>query len=97
MQLSTLLEGRGVWLDLQWLQRDSNTEADALSNADFAGFDLARRIPVSWPLPDFHLLRDMLAAGVALYAELDLLKAQGPRARQRRAPREKRLKVTDPW
>jgi hypothetical protein len=33
-------------LDLSWIPRDSNVEADALSNGNFVGFSLDRRVQV---------------------------------------------------
>ena len=66
MQLATVLEMRRTWLDLYWLPRERNVEADALTNDDFVGFDPARRLHVPWPHPAFVLLRRVCAEGAAI-------------------------------
>ena len=37
MQLATDLHQAGLWLELNWLPREENTEADALTNGDSVG------------------------------------------------------------
>ena len=46
MQLSELLMRRGIWLELEWIPREENTEADQLTNLCFDGFDPALRVEV---------------------------------------------------
>ena len=47
MELSSQMESRGLHLDLQWVPRTANEEADRLSNLCFVGFSPERRIDVS--------------------------------------------------
>jgi hypothetical protein len=46
MQLASTMAKKGLWLSLSWLRRDSNQEADDLTNSEFGRFDLKLRIPV---------------------------------------------------
>ena len=102
MQLSTLLEQRGCWLGLNWICRDSNTEADALTNEEFGGFSLANRVEVKW-LPDsFDVMRTLLPAGAALFTECKRAREEEPHSvrepkRTVRLRRDQRLRVTHPW
>ena len=70
MELSEQLEQRSSWLDVQWVPRDQNIEADALTNGHFAGFDPNLRIDVSMKDLPFIVLPAMLEAGGARLAEL---------------------------
>ena len=45
--LSEQLRRRRAILDLQWLPREANTEADALTNLNFEGFTPGKRIEVN--------------------------------------------------
>ena len=95
MQLTTLLEERGLWLDLRWRRRDDNIEADALTNEDFSSFDPSRRCACSWDLAVFPVLQKFLARGCALYAQLDVLRAERKQlsANFAQAPRVRYLPV----
>ena len=44
MELATQLTVRHLDLTLAWRRRDTNTEADDLTNGQFGGFDPARRL-----------------------------------------------------
>ena len=46
---------KGLWLSRSWLRRDSNQEADDLTNGEFGRFDLKLRIPVHLKDLDFCL------------------------------------------
>ena len=46
MAIAEVLEDRNLDFDLKWRRRNENTEADALTNQDFALFDPAKRIRV---------------------------------------------------
>jgi hypothetical protein len=48
MQLTVVTAELGVWLDLKWWPRERNVEADQLSNEDFTGWDLGRRIQLKF-------------------------------------------------
>ncbi len=44
MELAAQLESRGARLDLNWIPRESNSEADRLSNGDSSGFNPDNRV-----------------------------------------------------
>ncbi len=46
MELAAQLESRNARLDLHWIPRESNVEADRLSNGDSSGFDPRHRVDV---------------------------------------------------
>ena len=70
IKLALQLRVRRVNLELNWLPRLQNVEADALTNNDTTRFDPCRRI--RFDLQDFKglVMGEMLAAGTELYAEI---------------------------
>jgi hypothetical protein len=48
MELATRLGDAGLELDLEWVPRASNVEADDLTNNIFEKFDMAKRINLKW-------------------------------------------------
>ena len=55
MEMVGLLEEKQLALNLVWLRRDRNEEADALTNEDFSSYDMRNRIEVdasrmNWPI-----------------------------------------------
>ena len=63
-------DSRGLDFTLQWRCRDSNVEADALSNFDFDGFDPDKRVEAESVLTSFTLLPKLLDLGDSFVAEL---------------------------
>lgn len=45
--------GAGLIVQLNWRPRDQNSLADALTNKDFSGVDMQKRIHVVWNKLDF--------------------------------------------
>jgi len=102
-ELATLLEERSCLVDVGWVPRDQNEEADAITNGDIGGFDKDKEVEVVW---DFVVLDKLLDLGDKFYAEVQEEKA---RAKEDRAgcgakvaasgkrKRKAGLKVTDPW
>ena len=78
MELAAQLLDRGLSLDLRWRRRDRNSEADALTDEDFSGFDLSRRVEASGVLDGMICLPELSAACSRFKVKLVLLKAQGP-------------------
>ena len=74
MELATQLARRGATLRANWIPRDQNEEADALTNLDFRHFDPARRVEVDLERLQFNVMKDLFAAGDDYLAELDALK-----------------------
>lgn len=94
MQLTSTLADRSLWLDLEWTPRESNIEADALTNNDFTGFDPALRIPVDWDSFPKKVLEDVLAAGLGFEKSI-----KDMRERQKSLPtlRKRKRKVPEVW
>ena len=68
MELAAQLERRGLDLELEWLPRDANKEADALSNLLFDEFDAGHRISVSLADLPWLVLPDLLKQGEEIFA-----------------------------
>ena len=105
MELATQLARRGATLRANWIPRDQNEEADALTNWDFRHFDSSRRVEVDLERLQFNVMKDLFAAGDDYLAELDALKlkaksspasapAAGEKTRKRKDPP---LRETNPW
>ena len=97
MQLTTDLSARGVELDLEWIPRDENDLADALSNGRIEGMDpkLRRR----FRLADLEVFEEIRNAGEECYRDIALRKAtkkQEDDIRPRRKPEDK-LRNAQPW
>jgi hypothetical protein len=60
MQLTTTLARRSLWLDLAWVPREENKEADELTNEEFQSFDPARRMEISLKDLDLDVLEKLL-------------------------------------
>ena len=99
MQLACMLEASELWLDLTWVPRDLNTQADALTNMSFSQFDLSKRIEVSIGAKDIRVLFDMLEQGKQLFTQLQELKTaqQGKARRWPKTAKSGRFRHTDPW
>ena len=101
MELSEQLEVRNSSLKLDWLPRQQNEEADALTNGWFQGFDQSKRLQPDIANLPWRVLPEMLRAGGALVDELmakrasrNALAAMARRAKKR--PQDA-LKTKDPW
>ncbi len=68
MELSAQLEARSARLDLHWIPRESNVEADRLSNGDHTGFNPCHPICVDVSKIEWLVL-DKLARFGLLYQE----------------------------
>ena len=90
---------RGFQLDLEWIRRDLNEEADALSNFQFEAFEATNRIKVVPSLLPWIVLPELMEESHRMFLE-----QQGTGAQ--RKPRDhpwpeagtrKRLRQSDPW
>ena len=72
MELAVQLHGLQVDLDLQWVPREQNVQADALTNEIFEEFDEARRIPVNLEELDFKVLPKLMELAASLDEEVVL-------------------------
>ena len=53
MQMTKALMDSRLMVQLNWRPRDQNALADALTNEDFSGVDIQKRIHVDWTKLDF--------------------------------------------
>ena len=63
MELAFELKKREIIADVAWIPRESNVEADALSNGDFSQFNEELRVKVDLPKLQWHFLDRALAMG----------------------------------
>ena len=77
MQLTCDLFERQLWLDLQWVKRNLNQEADALTNQDFKLFSPSLRIPISWKDVSLPVAQSLFDAEPSFQDQLDQAKGQG--------------------
>ena len=64
-------------LNLGWVPRDQNEEADALTNGDFAAFDASRRVHVKVAEISWLILPRMLEVAEQIYEQVRKSKADG--------------------
>ena len=76
-ELAAQLRKRSLKLDLQWVPRDQNEEADALTNQDFSGFDPNKRINLKIADLKFEVLEAYMAAAAALYQDVLRRRSEG--------------------
>jgi hypothetical protein len=103
MEIAAMLHQAGEGLDLQWVPRLQNIEADQLTNGDFRGFDPALRVRVNIATQPWVVLNSMLKQGRALYSVIregriesskrKLEKFAGPFVRSQK----KSFRERDPW
>ena len=74
MELAVQLDRRGIDLDLQWVPRWQNQEADDLTNQRFDDFDGRNRIDVKFEELEFLVMSDLLDKAGRLDEELKLYK-----------------------
>ena len=85
-EFATVLEERGCVLDLAWVPRDQNAEADAITNGDVEAFRPENEVHVDIEQMRFNVLTEMLELGDGFYEALEKDKAE----RKRAAEEEKR-------
>ena len=75
MQLTCMLSQRNLWLNLQWVPRTENTEADSLTNGDFSLFSLENRVEIVMDNLPLDVMRALVERGTAFVQEIEALKA----------------------
>ena len=98
MELALQLHVRRVNLELHWLPRLQNVEADALTNNDATRFDPCRRVRFDLQESNGLVMGEMLAAGTELHAEIKNSKAwQKTGSARAKVRKVDTLRVKDPW
>jgi len=95
-------------LDVVWIPREQNIEADELSNGVFRSFSAKNNIPIDLAAIKFEVLDDLMAEAGRFYGDLTK-KKETPKAdaaaladrplvsvaRKKRS--DERLRARDPW
>ena len=101
MEMSEQMRERKLELHLNWIRRDKNELADALSNGDFSSFDPSLRVPL-----DPKELKWIVLPRVLVWSKEIYDAAHAPKDKEvvpletwkrRRLAASKRLKTADPW
>ena len=97
MELAMQLQCVGADLELYWLPRLQNQEADALTNNDLTRFD--ERLRMRFDLSTFKglILSDMLACGTELYEEIRAAQRRKTHCHGQRGRKSDALRVAQPW
>ena len=69
MELAMQLDSVGAALSLQWVPREFNAEADALTNEDFSAFGVGRRIYAEFEDLPLTVLRSLMPVGKEVCSE----------------------------
>ena len=100
MELALQLQRREADLELFWLPRLQNEEADALTNQCYTAFDPAKRCRFDVAEFEGIVLSQVLAAGQDLYEEIGQTRAGRELLVQQRRTKVRRtnsLKDSHPW
>jgi hypothetical protein len=96
MELTEWLKDLDMVLDLKWVPRDQNSEADSLSNMDLDSFNVLHRInikPVDIP---WKIMHNLLKASEELYLALVETKLKKPPV-QVAGQCHRKVKLLDSW
>ena len=102
MELALQLKKFNLELDLGWIPRGQNTAADALTNDEFEGFDMSKRIEVNFEDIEFLVLPKLMRLAGDLDEEIKMAKSSKEAKGDRPAeslPKNKRgqTRWEDPW
>ena len=93
-ELAAQLEARDVLLDVSWVPRELNAEADAITNGGISWLSGDLQVKPTFEELPFTVLKDLLAASSIFYKNLEAVNVEGV------TPTKKALgllKVRDPW
>ena len=97
-ELAAQLRKRSLKLDLQWVPRDQNEEADDLTNGEFGRFAAANRVRLDIKGLDWVVMGKYMKIATELYADVVDLKRKGPGSGSTaRGPKVLKLRERDPW
>ena len=97
MELAAQLQCRGAELDLYWLPRLQNIEADELTNSICHRFAEGNRL--RFQLAEFRglVLGSMLEEGMSLYQDIATCRAAKKARQSSKLPKSQALHARDPW
>ena len=93
-EMAAQLEHRGILLQVEWVPRELNAEADSITNGQVDWLTASLRLKVVLPELPFLILNELLAAGGEFYKGLENANVMGE---ELRPPNNTLLKVRDPW
>ena len=104
-ELSALMEERSCLVDLSWVPRDQNEEADAITNGDVRDFCRSKEVQVDLQSLNFLVLGRLLDLGDTFYTEVQaekekakaLVAAHRDKPTWEKRSRKVSLKAADPW
>ena len=98
MELAAQMEARRLQLHLAWRRRDSNTEADSLTNGDYSLFNPDKRIHIDVTKMKWMVLPWLQSEAQIMYEEINVAKlaAKGSKPSKKRKTMLS-LRITDPW
>ena len=101
MEMAHQMRRRRMVMRANWLPRDQNEEADALTNFDFRFFDPAKRVPVDVNNLGFEILPGLFKEGEVYVRELAEEKEKSKAKADKRAEKKSRpgekLRDLQPW
>ena len=98
MQLTCMLSQRNLWLNLGWVRRTLNVEADALTNSDFSLFNPDKRMEIIWKDVPLEVMASLLEEGNGFLAEIERLRENKKRDQALTGNVvRKRRRVKTPW
>jgi hypothetical protein len=81
MELATRLGDAGLELDLEWVPRASNVEADDLTNNIFEKFDMAKRIDLKWKDLDLPVIEQFMIPAEQFFKQVSEIRLRAMSAR----------------
>ena len=86
-------------LDLEWVPRDQNEEADALSNGDFHDFRVENRVEIDLAETKWIVLTELMQVATCIYEEVKQRRTARPAAPAavQKTPKRAKLREREPW
>ena len=98
MELAAQLDRYSLDLNLAWIPREQNEDADDLSKERFDRFETKHRLEVDMTELDFILMKKLVDAATSLDKEIQEKKTSKPKhAGSAKTPPEAKLRLTQPW
>ena len=101
MDLAAFMKKESIKIQVEWLPRSGNAEADALVNGELQGFDPALRQVVDPKKLVWEIHPKALELGASAELESPDVKENGTLPnrgmKQRKRKPEERMRATDPW
>ena len=96
-ELSAQIKAKGLRLNLGWVPREENEEADELTNRETGRFDPARRVKLDIGNLNWICLGGYMAAATSLYEEVVATKKRTEQSAAGARKKPRPLRERDPW